>query len=94
VNPEWQDRSIDEVREHFEALSGTMLALADAFGHPRSTPLHRAYCPMAFKNKGAAWLQAGEKIANPYFGHKMLRCGEIQRSFAAAGQKNSEEGDR
>jgi Cu(I)/Ag(I) efflux system membrane fusion protein len=83
LNPEWKEPTIDEVRKYFQALSGTMLALADAFGHPRSSPLYRAYCPMAFKDKGAAWLQAGDQIANPYFGHEMLRCGVIQRTFAA-----------
>jgi hypothetical protein len=32
-----------------------------------------AYCPMAKK----PWLQDSEEIANPYYGSKMLRCGEI-----------------
>ncbi len=32
-----------------------------------------AYCPMAKK----PWLQESEKIANPYYGSKMLRCGSI-----------------
>lgn len=34
------------------------------------------FCPMAFEDKGALWVQAAGKIANPYFGAKMLRCGD------------------
>jgi hypothetical protein len=33
------------------------------------------HCPMAFADKGAQWVQSDGKIANPYFGAKMLRCG-------------------
>jgi len=32
-----------------------------------------AYCPMAKEY----WLQTGDKIANPYFGSAMLRCGKL-----------------
>ena len=32
-----------------------------------------AYCGMA----GSSWLQKGKDIRNPYFGAKMLHCGEI-----------------
>ena len=34
---------------------------------------HIAYCPMAKQS----WLQNGKKIANPYYGSAMLRCGSI-----------------
>ena len=78
------EANIDTIRKRFEPLAETMLDLADSFGHLRESPLHRAYCPMAFDNKGAAWLQAGKTIANPYFGHSMLRCGAIQLEFTAA----------
>ena len=45
---------------------------------------------MAFDDKGAAWLQAGETIANPYFGASMLRCGVVRRSFAGASAAEDE----
>lgn len=54
----------------------TRMAVAQ-FGARQTPPLFQAHCPMALKNQGADWLQAGEEIANPYFGSKMLRCGEI-----------------
>jgi Cu(I)/Ag(I) efflux system membrane fusion protein len=33
---------------------------------------------MAFDNKGAYWLSDQAKIRNPYFGDKMLECGEVK----------------
>ncbi len=38
------------------------------------------YCPMAFNNKGAYWLSNQREILNPYFGNKMLKCGEVADS--------------
>lgn len=77
------DDDADAFRSRFEPVAQAVLALADDFGHDRGEPLYRAYCPMAFDNRGAAWLQAGQQIDNPYFGHKMRRCGTVERSFAA-----------
>ncbi|MFZ5833610.1 MAG: efflux RND transporter periplasmic adaptor subunit [Planctomycetota bacterium] len=78
---EWMGEDIEAFRKRFESVASAMLDLASVIGHARATPLYRAFCPMAFQNRGAAWLQDGETIANPYFGHKMLRCGEIQGRF-------------
>ncbi|MCH7727975.1 MAG: DUF3347 domain-containing protein [Planctomycetes bacterium] len=75
---------IDTLRTRFEPLSITMLGVVDNFGHAQDAPLYKAFCPMAFGNKGAPWLQADLKIANPYFGAKMLRCGSIKRTYEAA----------
>jgi membrane fusion protein, copper/silver efflux system len=47
------------------------------FGAGQVDTLYRAHCPMAFGNQGADWLQATEAIANPYFGSRMFRCGDI-----------------
>ena len=35
---------------------------------------------MAFDNKGAYWLSEEKEIRNPYFGSKMLTCGETADS--------------
>ncbi|MEQ8763392.1 MAG: efflux RND transporter periplasmic adaptor subunit [Planctomycetota bacterium] len=69
---------LDDVRARFEGLSAAITHLVERYGHEGEQPLVEAYCPMAFGGKGAAWLQTGETIANPYFGSKMLRCGEIR----------------
>ena len=77
---------IAEVRKQFEGLSVTMLEMVEAFGHVQNVSLFKAYCFMAFGDVGAAWLQAGDTVANPYLGSKtrMRRCGTIQRTFVAA----------
>ncbi len=40
-----------------------------------------AFCPMAFNNKGAPWIQKEGKLANPYLGAAMLRCGSVKRHY-------------
>lgn len=69
------------IREAFESLSGALLVVVDEIGTAGTRTLHEAWCPMAFDGRGAAWLQEGETIANPYFGASMLRCGELRESF-------------
>ncbi|MEA1952286.1 MAG: DUF3347 domain-containing protein, partial [Planctomycetota bacterium] len=84
---DWKSIDVEELRKRYQLISKAMLDIVERFGHTQDAGLHRAYCPMAFENKGAAWLQAGKTIANPYFGHKMLRCGKIQRDFPAVADK-------
>jgi Cu(I)/Ag(I) efflux system membrane fusion protein len=35
------------------------------------------YCPMAFDNTGATWLNRREQIENPYLPETMAGCGEV-----------------
>lgn len=85
-----QTIDLENLRKQFEPISNTLLGVVDSFGHTRSETLHKAFCPMAFGNKGAAWLQVGDVIANPYFGHQMHRCGEIQRDFPPVGDTDGQ----
>lgn len=87
--------TLEEARLRFQRMSEAVIALQQRFGHHGSETWHVAYCPMAFDNKGAEWLQRGTKINNPYFGDAMLRCGEIRtafppRSAAADGEHDHE----
>jgi membrane fusion protein, copper/silver efflux system len=68
-------------REAFHALSQQLAKTVQLF--PLGETVYQAYCPMAFDDTGAIWLQPDEKITNPYFGDMMLRCGEIQKTFDA-----------
>ncbi len=70
--------TISDARVRFERMSEAAIVLQRRFGHHGSQTWHIAYCPMAFDNKGAEWLQRGTTIDNPYFGASMLRCGEIR----------------
>jgi len=75
---------IAEARRQFDTLSDAMLSLERRFGHVGGGPRFEAYCPMAFDDRGARWLQRSRDILNPYFGASMLRCGEIRTEFEPA----------
>jgi Cu(I)/Ag(I) efflux system membrane fusion protein len=72
----WSD--IDAARKSFESISNTVIAIENTFGHVNEQVFYKSFCPMAFDNQGAFWIQTEEIINNPYFGASMLRCGEIK----------------
>lgn len=77
-------KTIEALRTSFELLSKDSLQLLYIFGHQLKKPLFEAYCPMAFNNRGAAWIQSQDRKAhNAYFGAKMAYCGSIRRKFEA-----------
>jgi hypothetical protein len=45
--------------------------------------VYLSYCPMANDNNGAYWLSAEKEIRNPYFGDKMLKCGEMREEIVS-----------
>jgi len=73
--------TIDELRIVFENVSDQMVALQKHYGHGGEEDHFLAYCPMAFNDKGAYWLQTNDTILNPYFGASMLRCGVVKETF-------------
>ena len=75
----WSD--IETARIAFEPISLAMLKMQRAFGHVGETAHFEVFCPMAFNDRGAPWLQNHDTVDNPYFGDQMLRCGEVRRSF-------------
>ena len=62
-------------RAAFQQLSAHVFELLKSFGS--ETPVYQTFCPMAFDNKGANWLSDKTAIRNPYFGERMLECGEV-----------------
>jgi Cu(I)/Ag(I) efflux system membrane fusion protein len=60
---------IGAMREAFKELSQP-LTMWVGMAEPADTSV--MYCPMA----KARWVQRGSSVANPYFGAKMLTCGE------------------
>ncbi len=71
---------VEEMRKDFELLSDHLIEAVERFG-VNSDKVYRAYCPMAFDDKGAYWLSEFEAIKNPYFGASMLRCGENRQVY-------------
>ncbi len=87
--------SMNAVRAVFETISDQIIVLEKHYGHAGERERFLAYCPMAFDNKGAYWLQNTTTINNPYYGARMLRCGEIRDTIKqnmAAKQDASYEG--
>ena len=71
---------IDAQRKSFSSLSDNLYKSVKAFGL-RGEQAFYTYCPMALNNEGAYWLSDEEKVRNPYFGDKMLTCGEVKEKL-------------
>jgi len=70
---------IEHQREHFSMMSEDMSSLVKAFGGGKT--LYNDHCPMAKNGKGANWLSETKEIKNPYFGEKMIECGEVEEEI-------------
>ncbi|MDP8247639.1 MAG: efflux RND transporter periplasmic adaptor subunit [Candidatus Tritonobacter lacicola] len=77
-------KTLVEAREAFRDLSKDVVSMERQFGHAGDSVHYLLFCPMAFSNKGASWLQTKEETRNPYFGSSMLKCGEVTESFPSA----------
>jgi Cu(I)/Ag(I) efflux system membrane fusion protein len=73
--------NIEALRKGFERVSEGMAGAVERLGVDIKGPVFELFCPMAFNNKGAAWLQQDKNIRNPYFGAQMLNCGEVRRQL-------------
>jgi len=70
---------IDHQREHFEVLSNDLNDLITLIGTDKT--LYQVFCPMYNDGQGAIWISEIKEIKNPYYGNKMLTCGEIQKEI-------------
>jgi len=66
-------------RDHFMSLSKSMYSLLKISKFEQ--PVYYQFCPMANDGKGAYWLSKEKEIKNPYFGTKMLTCGETAETI-------------
>jgi Cu(I)/Ag(I) efflux system membrane fusion protein len=71
------ETGLEGKRASFQMVSDMLFDLVKNTGLKGDTIYHQ-YCPMAFNDKGAFWLSDKPAIENPYFGHKMLTCGETR----------------
>jgi len=67
---------IEAQRKSFSVLSDNLYKSIKAFGLGGDEAFYE-FCPMAFDNEGGYWLSDVDQIRNPYFGDKMLSCGEV-----------------
>jgi hypothetical protein len=67
---------ISKQRELFSSLSNNMISVAKAITLS-DKEIYIDYCPM----KKASWLSADKPIRNPYYGNKMLTCGNVKETI-------------
>jgi Cu(I)/Ag(I) efflux system membrane fusion protein len=73
---------IEAQRVQLNKLSSSLFSLMKATG-ANTHDAYYQYCPMANNEKGAYWISENKEIRNPYFGDKMLTCGENKETLAA-----------
>lgn len=71
---------IEAQRAAYSGMSKDMAELIKREGLS-SGKLYVAFCPMAFNDKGATWISTSKDIRNPYFGEKMMTCGEVKETI-------------
>ncbi|MEO5788580.1 MAG: DUF3347 domain-containing protein [Gelidibacter sp.] len=64
-------------REHFQMLTKDVTDMVAITG--TASTLYQQFCPMY--GEGGAWLSMEKEIRNPYFGSKMMKCGEVQKEI-------------
>ncbi len=72
--------NIEARRKTFNDLSDNMYNLIIAVHYDKQVVYHQ-FCSMAFNDAGAYWLNPTPDIKNPYFGKKMLTCGDVKDSI-------------
>jgi hypothetical protein len=71
---------IEVQRNAYSSLSNDFITLVKKSGL-HSGELYVDYCPMAMNDKGASWISPNREIKNPYFGEKMMTCGEVKETI-------------
>jgi hypothetical protein len=71
---------IEAQRKSFSTLSDNLYKSVKAFGLGGREAFYD-YCPMAFNNEGGYWLSEQKQIQNPYFGDRMLTCGQVKEKL-------------
>lgn len=70
---------MEHQREHFQMLTADIIDMVAITG--TNNTLYQQYCPMYANDTGGAWLSMEKEIRNPYFGSKMMKCGEVQKEI-------------
>ena len=71
---------IEDQRKAFSGFSDQFYRAIKNFGLMGKTAYYQ-FCPMANNKKGAYWLSESKIIRNPYFGDKMMTCGETKETL-------------
>jgi Cu(I)/Ag(I) efflux system membrane fusion protein len=76
--------TLEAKRKEFEMITDALYNLIRVVKYD-GNKVYYLFCPMAFDDKGAYWLSNESQIRNPYFGKKMLTCGNVVDSLHYGG---------
>lgn len=68
---DFSSQDLKSSRESYKSLSQAVTDYVKTYGY--SAPAYSFYCPMVDQT----WWQSSEKIANPFYGSEMLKCGKM-----------------
>lgn len=85
--------TVDGQRAAFEEVSDALTEALRVYGMAGDEPVYRLWCPMAFDDTGAYWLQTDESTRNPYFGSEMFACGWVRETIREPAPEEGEAGD-
>jgi membrane fusion protein, copper/silver efflux system len=71
-----KSQDVEEQRKSFSIITNTYFKAINTF-KLSGLDAYYQFCPMAFNDKGGFWISKSDEIENPYFGSKMMRCGEV-----------------
>lgn len=71
------ESDIAHQREHFKIISKDVTDMVAITGTENT--LYQLLCPMY--DGGSNWLSMSKDVKNPYYGSKMLTCGEMQKEI-------------
>jgi Cu(I)/Ag(I) efflux system membrane fusion protein len=74
-------KDVGALRAAFSPLSNDLIDGYTVFGVGEGGPIYQLFCPMAFDNKGAFWIQLDREVRNPYFGSMMYKCGSVRATI-------------
>ena len=75
-----KEKELESARVAFSSLSDRLYQSLVKF-EVKGLRAFRQFCPMAFEFEGAYWLSNSDEILNPYFGDKMLTCGNVEEEL-------------
>ncbi len=76
LNAMGRANDLKEIRSGFQIVSKLFIQLLEVEGSIGDTA-YIQFCPMVNNNLGANWISQKSEIRNPYYGDKMLTCGEV-----------------
>lgn len=74
------EKELEDKRRELNMITDALWSLTRTVRYD-GQKVYYQFCPMAFDNTGAYWLSDKSEVRNPYFGSKMLTCGEVTDSL-------------